>query len=160
MDDQSVTLKEYFEGLLAEKEKRDEQRFKAQELAAEQRFKSQESAASLALTSTKEALTIALSTVRETSNARIEANKLLAEQTEKFAEQRLEVHNNIRPWIESLFASQNLKLEVLEKRVSRFENREEGVKLSTKVIVGLAGLVATLLGIVATGLGLYFMLHK
>jgi hypothetical protein len=144
-----VSLREHFESLFREKEKRDEQRFRAQEAAA-----------ALALTSTREALTIALATVKDTSNARIEANKLLNEQTEKFAEQRLEVHNNIRPWIESLIAGQSTKIETLEQRISRFENREEGIKLSTKLIVGLIGFIATLIGIVGGAVGLYFAFHK
>jgi len=145
----SISLKEYFESLLAEKEKRDEQRFKAQEAAA-----------ALALSSTKEALTIALTAVKETGAATIEANKLLAAKTEEFAEQKLETHNNIKPWVQSLvdnlytrLEATNKTIETVERRVSRFENREEGMTLTTKVIMGAIGLVATLVTV-------YFSLHR
>jgi len=150
---QSVSLKEHFESLLSEKEKRDEQRFKAQEAATV-----------LALSSTKEALTIALGAVKETNIAAIEANRVLVAKTEEFADQKIATHNNIKPWVESLIAGLASRLEAvdktglarmeaLERRVSRFENREEGVSLTTKIIMGAAGFLATLLGI-------YFTFHK
>lgn len=145
----SVTLKEHFESLFVEKEKRDKQRFKAQE-----------SAAVIALAATKEALTVALTAVKETGVAAAEANRLLTAKTEEFALQRLETHNNIKPWVTSQIESVVAKIENVEKtieaverRVSRFENREEGMTLTTKMIMGAAAFLATLLTI-------YFSLHK
>lgn len=40
-----------------------------------------------------------------------------------------------------------VRVEGLERRVSRFENREEGMSLTSKFIVGLVGLLATLVGL-------------
>lgn len=130
----------------------------------EQRFKAQESAAALALASTKEALQVALNTVKETGTAATEANKLLAAKAQEFADQKLETHNNIKPWvtsqIDSLIArieaaekNETARVETVERRVSRFENREEGMTLTTKLIMGAAAFLATLLTI-------YFSLHK
>ena len=149
----AVSLRKHVDRILREMDQRYEQRFKAQE-----------SAAALALASTKEALTIALTAVKETGTATIEASKLLAAKTEEFAEQRLEVHNNIKPWvtsqIESLIArieatekSETARVEAVERRISRFESREEGMTLTTKLIMGAAAFLATLLTI-------YFSLHK
>lgn len=150
---EAITLREYFERLLEEKEKRDDQRFKAQE-----------SANALALTGTKEALTVALTAVKETNSAAVEASRILVAKTEQFADEKISTHNNIKPWVESLIAAQIAKIdtldrstatkfETLERRIARFENREEGVTLTTKLIMGAAAFLATLLTI-------YFSLHK
>lgn len=151
--DNSIGIEKYFERILREMDQRYEQRFKAQE-----------SAAALALASTKEALQVALNAVRETSSATIEANKTLAAKAEEFADQKLEAHNNIKPWvtaqidslaakIETVDKSGLTKIEAVERRISRFENREEGMTLTTKLIMGAVAFLATLLTI-------YFSLHK
>lgn len=48
----------------------------------------------------------------------------------------------------------------LERRVSRFESREEGMTLTTKLIIGAVGFVVTIIGAVATIVGLYFAFVK
>lgn len=153
-DPGSVPLKEHIEALLAALDRRYEQRFAEMDLRYEQRFNAQEVATSAALVTTKEALTIAVAGVKESNASAIEANKTLATEAEKFADQKLQTHNAIRPWVESLVNIQAEKIMGLaekimglERRISRFENREEGINWTTKLIIGAAGLIATLVGI-------------
>lgn len=113
----------------------------------EQRFKSIETATAAALETTKEASSLALIAVRETTAAAIESNKVLAEKAEQFADQKLEAHNSIKPWVQALVDGISHEVEALEKRVARFENREEGIGWTTKLIIGAVGLAATLAGL-------------
>lgn len=132
----NVSLKEFIELVLSERDKRYEQRFQAQETASQ-----------LSVASTKEALTVALSAAEKSSMAAIQANTVLASKAEEFADQKLQTHNSIRPWVQSIFDIQAEKIVALEKRVSRFENREEGMSATTKIIVGAIGLIATLVSL-------------
>ena len=135
-DTTMVSLQAFLERIIAE-----------MDLRYEQRFKAQEAAAAMALTATKEALTIALSAAEKSHAATVEANKLLAAKAEEFADQKLQTHNAIKPWVQSLIDASNEKMTLLERRVSRFENREEGMGLSTKLIVGGISLIATLVSL-------------
>lgn len=56
--------------------------------------------------------------------------------------------------------SLNDRVADLEKRVSRFELREEGMTLTSKLIIGAIGLVVTILAGIGTVVGLYFTFTK
>lgn len=137
-----VSLREFVERILAEMDRRYEQRFEAQQRATSE-----------ALAATKEALTIALAAAEKGASAAVEASRLLALKADEAAEQRIQAHNNIRPWVQSLFDQLAERAAAIERRVSRFENREEGMTLTTKLIVGTVGFAATLIG-------LYFTFHR
>jgi hypothetical protein len=141
----AVTLKEHLERILSERDERYEQRFQAQETAN-----------ALSVAATREALTLALSATEKTSAAALEANTARAIEAEKYADQKLQTHNNIKPWVQSLTDASVARIEALERRVARFENREEGMTLSTKLALGAVGALATLAGLAATLVGLYF----
>lgn len=141
-DGGGVSLKEFLLDKLAEKDKRDVQRFDAQEKAN-----------SAALVAAKEALSTALAAAERSSSAAMEANKILAAKAEEFADQKLQTHNSIRPWVQTLFDGANERITAIERRVSRFENREEGMSLTTKIIVGAVGLLATLVGLYVASKG-------
>lgn len=153
-----ISLKEFLESRISDLEKRFDQRFSDLERRNDQRFTALDDATKIALVTTKEALTIAVSGVERSSAATVEANRVLALKAEEAADQKLEAHNNIRPWVQSLYdtlcakisaVDNNLseKIAINERRISRFENREEGMTMTTKVIVGAAGLLATLVGL-------------
>jgi len=137
-----VSLREFVERILAEMDRRYEQRFEAQQRATVD-----------ALAATRDALTIALSSAEKGAAATVEANRQLALKAEEAAEQRIQAHNNIRPWVQSLFDQSAERAAAIERRVSRFENREEGMSLTTKLIVGVVGFAATLISI-------YFTFHR
>lgn len=48
----------------------------------------------------------------------------------------------------------------LERRVARFESREEGMTLTSKLIIGAVGFLVTVLAGLGTAVGLYFTLVK
>jgi hypothetical protein len=137
-----VSLKAYFERLLKERDAR-----------YRERFESQDRATSAALVATKEALSVALAATEKSGAAALEANRVLALKAEEFADQKLQAHNNIKPWVQSLIDGLAARVEANERRIARFENREEGMTLTTKLLVGGLGLFATLIGI-------YFAFHR
>lgn len=139
----SVPLREYLERLLAERDGR----LAEVDRRYEQRFESQLREGAAALVATREALSIALQSAKESSAANVEANRILALKAEEFADQKLATHNSIWPRVEQLVAVQAARIDALEKEVSRFKNREEGVGLTTKIIVGAIGLLATIVGL-------------
>lgn len=131
-----VPLKEHLEVILAERDRR-----------YEQRFKDFEDSTALALANAKEALAVALAGVDKSNVAAFSAYTTLAAKAEEFADQKLETHNQIKPWMESLIATQVARIEQLERRVARFENREEGMGLTWKIAIAALGAVATLVGL-------------
>ena len=137
-----VSLKEFLERVLSEMDRRYEQRFEAQQLAT-----------SAALASTERALTAALSATEKSSTLAMEANRILALKAEEFADQKLATHNSIKPWVESLIVAQSERISGCEKRISRFENREEGMSLTSKIVISAVGFVATIVS-------LYFAFHR
>ena len=136
MAGEGVDLKEYILRVIADADARYEQRFKSIELAA-----------TTASVMTRENSALALTAVRESAAAAITSNKTLAEKAEQFADQKLEAHNSIKPWVQALIDSLSKEVDAIDKRVARFENREEGIGWTTKLIIGAVGLLATLLGI-------------
>jgi hypothetical protein len=142
-----VSLKEFLQSVLAERDARYNLRFDEAEKRYDQRFKAQETATSAALVNTKEALTIALTAVKEGNASTIAANKVLAAKAEEFADQKLQTHNAIKPWVQTMIDALDDKVAALEKRVSRFENREEGIGWTTKAIISAVALVSTLVGL-------------
>jgi hypothetical protein len=137
-----VSLQEFVERILAERDIRYEQRFAAQETAGV-----------TALVAAKETLTTALTGLEKANAIAIDANRVLAAKAEEFADQKLQTHNAIKPWVQSLIDVQNEKLLALERRVSKFEDRESGITLTTKILIGAISLAATIAG-------LYFMFHR
>lgn len=131
-----ATLKEHLEKVLDERDARYEERLQAQ----------------------KEATSQALVAAKEMSLTELQSTRDLAARSVLLADQKMETHNAIRPWVQGLLDAALTRINsvedaserrdaAIEQRVARFENREEGVKLSTKVLIGAITLFATLIGI-------------
>lgn len=150
-----VALKEYLEMRLAE-----------MDLRLRQRFEAQEGAAAAALQATEKALSAALLAAKESAAADLEATRTLAARSVQLADQKSETHNQIWPRVQTLMEGVNGRITsveeasekrdtAIEQRVARFENREEGMSLTTKLVIGAVGFLATILGIVGSAVGLY-----
>jgi len=131
-----VSLQVFVERIILEMDRRYEQRFEAQQRAT-----------ILALQETRSALDIALASTKEISTMAMQAHKVLAEKAEQFADQKLQTHNQIRPWVEMQIKMVSDRLSVAERAIASFQDREKGIGLSTKIILGGISLFLTLLTI-------------
>lgn len=115
-------------------------------LRLEQRFKAQEKANADALVSTEKALSAALLSAKESTASDLESTRILANRSTQLIDQKFETHNAIRPWVTDLFSAVSNRITQVEQRVARFENREEGMSMTTKFLISGLGVVATLIG--------------
>ncbi len=122
-------------------------------LRLEQRFIAQEKANADALVSTEKALSAALLSAKESTASDLESTRILANRSTQLIDQKFETHNAIRPWVTDLFSAVSNRITQVEQRVARFENREEGMSMTTKFLISSLGVVATLIG-------LYFAFKK
>lgn len=133
-----VSLKEYFEKILKEMDHRYEDRFVASERARDAALASQDKLVAAAFSAAEKAGAKA----EESATGRLDQHNQLQVKMDRQAATFAE-----KEWV--LVGREALEREVraLADRVARFENREEGISKTTKVIVGAIGLLATLIGI-------------
>lgn len=132
-DGEQVTLEKYLVALMDERDRGYRQRFEAQEKAVE----------------------AALAAASKATDAALAAADRLAKKAEEFADEKLKSHNQIRPWVQGMVDALDKRIILNEKRTARFEDREAGIGLSAKVIVGAVSLLAAVLAIIG-----WFMLHR
>ena len=138
MGETEVHLREYIERIIAEMDRRYEQRFEASQ---------RENAASLLA-------------AREALQAALSASEKAVSKSEESSTQRLDAHNQLqskldrqaatfseKDWVNEKLNAVTDRLSLVEKRVSKFEDREAGVSLTTKVIIGAISLMATLIAV-------------
>lgn len=138
MPGEAVSLKEYLEKILGEMDHRYEDRFVASERARDAALASQDKLVAAAFSAAEKAGAKA----EESATARLDQHNQLQVKMDRQAATFAE-----KEWV--LVGREALEREVraLADRVARFENREEGISKTTKVIVGAIGLLATLAGI-------------
>ena len=141
-----ITLREFEVRLEAQKDMFDI-RLREMDLRLEQRFKAQEKANTDALVGTEKALSAALLSVKEKTAADLESNRILTNRSTELIDQKFETHNAIRPWVTGLFDAINNRIDLVERRVARFENREEGMSMTTKFLISGLGVIATIIGL-------------
>lgn len=145
--EESVSLREYFEARLAAQKERFEISLVEMDLRLKQRFEAQEKASAEALIATEKALSAALLAAKEAAASDLESTRRLTARTTELIDQKFETHNAIRPWVTDLFTSAGNRITAIEQRVARFENREEGMSMTTKILVSALGALATVVGI-------------
>lgn len=143
------TLKEHVEKLLAEMDHRYEDRFVASERARDAALASQEKLVDAAFSAAEKAG----SKAEESATARLDQHNQLQTKMDRqaatFAEKdwvlvgRQALEREVRAGKEAV----EREIRELAQRVSRFEDREEGMSLTTKIIMGAAGLLATVISI-------------
>jgi len=140
---ETVSLKEFLLSVVDERHRGYEQRFEAQEKAVQ----------------------AALAAAGKATDAALAAADRLASKAEEFADEKLASHNQIKPWVQSgldslkdrtsgIESALNSRIDAVERRIARFEDREKGVGLSAKVVMWAAVFLATILGIIG-----WFLLH-
>jgi hypothetical protein len=128
----------------------------------EQRFIDSQRAVDAALASAEKAVTAALS-----------ASEKAVDKAEKASGDRMEAHNQLqkkldlqaqtladKDWVSDRLGAISGQVTILEQRISRFENREEGMGLTAKLAIGALGCVVSLVGLIATLLTIYFAVMK
>lgn len=129
-DDTGVSLLIHIEGLLREKDLRDQQRFDAQTEALKAALLAAQTATSAALAAAKEAVVKAEAGVNE----------------------RLKLLNELRDGVATVaqFNALAEKLTDLAARVDRTEGRAGGLNASWGYLIGAAGLIAAVIAIVTS----------
>ena len=149
MPDQPVSLKEHLERLIADQESHISRILEEKERRYEERFAASEKARDAALASQNKLVAAAFA-----------ASEKAGSKAEESATARLDQHNQLqtkmdrqaaafadKEWVLSLREALEREIRSLADRVARFENREEGMTMTTKIIVGAVGFLATLVGL-------------
>lgn len=132
------TLKEHLEKILGEMDRRYEERFGASERARDAALASQDKLVAAAFAAAEKANTKAEGSATERLDTHNALQTKMDRQAALFAE---------KEWVLTGKDTVEREVRALADRVARFENREEGVSKTTKVIVGAIGLLATLVGL-------------
>lgn len=127
-----VSLKEHLEALLAEKDKRDQQRFAAQGEALTAALLSQEQAVQTAMIAAEKAVTKAETANEKRFESVNEFRQTLSDQTASFPS-RVELHALAQ------------RVTDLATRMDKSEGAKTGVSDGTKTLLGVGGFVVSLL---------------
>jgi len=136
-----VPLQVFIERIILEMDRRYEQRFEASQ---------RENAASLLA-------------AREALQAALTASEKAVTKSEESSTQRLDAHNQLqskldrqaatfseKDWVNDKLNTITDRIMVIEKRVAKFEDREAGMSLTAKLIIGVVSFAATLIAIYFT----------
>jgi len=133
-----TTLKEHIEKVLAEMDRRYEERFGASERARDAALASQDKLVAAAFAAAEKSGAKS----EESATARLDQHNQLQTKMDRQAATFAE-----KEWVLAGRDALERELRALAERVARFENREEGISKTTKIIVGAIGLLATIVGL-------------
>jgi len=133
-----ITLREYFESRLADKEIKDQQRYDAQTKAVETAMAAQQTAMRAALDAADKFNAMILS-----------AQKEAVTKAEIAADKRFDLLNELRMGVATHEQMEALEKDVtrLREEVTGLRQRAAGVSASWAMMMGLGGLVLTIIGV-------------